>query len=194
MLPAQSDLIRRAAEGDIAAFQQLAREQADTLWRFAKALSGDRHLAEDLAQETLLEAWRSLARFDGRCQFSTWLYGILRNRFLKLREKRQRYAGTIDLNHASSIPVGKGSPDASAEQHEDAAALQRALAELPEAHRAVIELRFFAGASLEEIAQWLECPLGTVKSRLHLGLEKLRRMEISVNLFSSSREIRRDDP
>jgi RNA polymerase sigma-70 factor (ECF subfamily) len=62
------------------------------------------------------------------------------------------------------------------------------VAALPDEHRAVLELRFFAGASLDEIAALLGCPLGTVKSRLHHGLEKLRRARISVNLFAGSGE------
>ena len=59
---------------------------------------------------------------------------------------------------------------------------------MPEEHRLVVELRFFAGATLDEIATALGCPLGTVKSRLHHALEKLRQMNLAVNLFTSTRE------
>jgi RNA polymerase sigma-70 factor (ECF subfamily) len=68
------------------------------------------------------------------------------------------------------------------------------VASLPEEHRLVVELRFFAGATLEEIAAALGCPLGTVKSRLHHALEKLRQMHLAVNLFAASRETRESKP
>ena len=77
---------------------------------------------------------------------------------------------------------------------EDARRVRCAVDELPEEHRLVVELRFFAGAALEEIAATLGCPLGTVKSRLHHALEKLRRMNLAVNLFASSRESRERTP
>ncbi len=84
----ERELIDRAQAGEAIAFEQLAEQHAARLWRCALALGKDGHWAEDLAQETLVEAWRSLARFDGRCQFSTWLYGILRHRFLKGRRNQ----------------------------------------------------------------------------------------------------------
>jgi RNA polymerase sigma-70 factor (ECF subfamily) len=71
---------------------------------------------------------------------------------------------------------------------EDALRIRRAVANLPEEHRLVVELRFFAGATLDEMAAALGCPLGTVKSRLHHALKKLRQMNVTVNLFTSDRE------
>jgi RNA polymerase sigma-70 factor (ECF subfamily) len=189
----QCDLIGRAQAGEAIAFERLAQHHAACLWRCALALGRDSHWAEDLVQETLIEAWRSLNRFDGRCQFSTWLYGILRHRFLKGRRHR----------HAAQAPSSAAldgdrsttwSPDLLAEASEDAQRVRHAVASLPEEHRLVVELRFFAGATLDEIAAALGCPLGTVKSRLHHGLEKLRRMNLAVNLFASSRETRERKP
>ena len=72
----ERELIDRAQAGEAIAFERLAEQHAARLWRCALALGKDGHWAEDLAQETLVEAWRCLARFDGRCKFSTWLYGI----------------------------------------------------------------------------------------------------------------------
>jgi RNA polymerase sigma-70 factor (ECF subfamily) len=183
----QRELIDRARGGEATAFERLAEQCAPRLWRFALALCKDRHWAEDLVQETLLEAWQSLARFDGRCGFSSWLYGILRHRFLKGR--RQQNAARLSVGDGLDQTPGRASTrDRFAEMSEDAFRIRRAVANLPEEHRLVVELRFFAGATLDEIAAALSCPLGTVKSRLHHALKKLREMNLAVNLFTSDRE------
>ena len=189
----ERELIDRAQAGEAIAFERLAEQHAAPLWRCALALGKDSHWAEDLVQETLVEAWRSLARFDGRCRFSTWLYGILRHRFLKGR-RHQNAARLSASNALGQEPCTAWPPDRSAEASEDAQRVRRAVASLPEEHRLVVELRFFAGATLDEIAAALGCPLGTVKSRLHHALEKLRQMNLAVNLFSSSRETRESKP
>jgi RNA polymerase sigma-70 factor (ECF subfamily) len=187
--PDERELIGRAQAGERTAFQGLAERHAATLYACALSLCRDRQRAEDLAQETLVEAWRSLGRFDGRCRFSTWLYGILRHRFLK-GLRRRTHAALVPLETASSdqLVLGEPTPAVAAERSEDAVRVRQAVAELPEEQRWVIELRFFAGASLEEIAGALGCPLGTVKSRLHHGLEKLRQRDLAMNLFHAERE------
>ncbi len=121
-----------------------------------------------------------LGRSDGRCQFSTWLYGILRHRFLK---GRRRSALSFPYRMLLTVIAMRPARPIVAETSEDAQRVRQAVASLPEEHRLVVELRFFAGATLDEIATALDCPLGTVKSRLHHGLEKLRRMNLAVNLF-----------
>jgi RNA polymerase sigma-70 factor (ECF subfamily) len=185
----ERELIGRAQAGEATAFQRLAQQHAPRLWRCAFALGKDRHWAEDLTQETLVEAWRSLGRFDGRCRFSTWLYGVLRHRFLKGR-RHQNAARLSAPDALGQVPCTADTPDRSAEASEDASRVRRAVASLPDEHRLVVELRFFAGATLDEIAAALDCPLGTVKSRLHHALDKLRHMNLAVNLFPWCRETR----
>lgn len=183
----QRELIDRAKAGEATAFEQLAERYAVRLWHCALALCKDRHWAEDLVQETLVGAWQSLARFDGRCEFSSWLYGILRHRFLKGRRQQNaaRSAASVGFDQVPGMAHGS---DRSAELSEDALWIRRAVAQLPDEHRLVVELRFFAGATLDEISAALGCPLGTVKSRLHHALAKLRQMNLSVNLSASDRE------
>jgi RNA polymerase sigma-70 factor (ECF subfamily) len=186
-LTSDDELISRARTGDGEAFHALARTWSAPLYRSALALSRDRQLAEDIAQETLLEAWRSIQRFDGRCRFSTWLYGILRHRFLKALRQRSRH-GSVELTSNEREPATghDADPVLSTQQAETAARLRTAVARLPDGHREVIELRFFADASLEDIATALDLPLGTVKSRLHHALEKLRQQKLLVNLVATS--------
>jgi RNA polymerase sigma-70 factor, ECF subfamily len=182
----ESELIGLAQTGDVRAFQRLAELHTESLYRSVLVMSRDRHKAEDIVQETLVEAWRSLGRFDERCRFSTWLYGILRHRFLKTCRQRSGEQPTfLDVTLFESLPQKSLGPEALFQMSEDAERVHRAVAELPEKHREVIELRFFADASLEDIAAVLEVPLGTVKSRLHHGLKKLREVNLAVNLFPS---------
>jgi RNA polymerase sigma-70 factor (ECF subfamily) len=189
----EGELIDRAQAGEAVAFERLADQHAARLWRCALALCRDGHWAEDLSQETLVEAWRCLSRFDSRCRFSTWLYGILRHRFLKGR--RQQIAATFAAPDAlGQVPSSSRMPSTAAEASEDASRIRRAVASLPEVHRLVVELRFFAGATLDDIAAALGCPLGTVKSRLHHALEKLRQTDLEVNLFPSTGESRDSKP
>ena len=182
------ELIRRAQAGDSSAFQTLADRIADPLCRCALTLSRERQLAEDIAQETLLEAWRSLSRFDGRCRFSTWLYGILRHRYLKAIRRRPLANAELPPDDSMLLSYSSSDPAWELQRSDDAVRVRHAVASLPDEHRQVIELRFFADASLDDIAATLGIPLGTVKSRLHNGLEKLRQQKLSVNLFATHGE------
>jgi RNA polymerase sigma-70 factor (ECF subfamily) len=182
------ELIRRAQAGELWAFEQIAQQHSEPLFRCALTLCCDHQLAEDISQEALLEAWRSIGRFDGRCRFSTWLYGILRHRFLKAARRVARRFAELPPDDAAPFVAANTDPSRESQRAEDAAHIRQAVAALPEEHRQVIELRFFADATLDDISAALDIPLGTVKSRLHNGLEKLRQTNLAVNLFSTARE------
>ncbi len=176
----------------MSAFCRLAAEHEGRLLQQAYGLARDASAAEDLVAETLVEAWRSLSRYDGTCRFSTWLFSILLHRHQKaLRRARSRPIPLAALPLAEaderrqaqeSLPALGPSPAEEAMRREAAEKLREAIDALPEKHQQVVLLRFFEGASLSEIAGVLGCSVGTAKSRLHYALEKLRQAQQGVNL------------
>jgi len=179
-------LLTQARTGDAEAFCELAKAHETRLFRQAVGLCRDEALAEDLLAETLLEAWRSLPRFDATCRFSTWLYAILLHRYLK--SVRRMVSRPVSL---AQVPIAEAQqreqaqetlPDLRNSPADHAASQDTAdVLRLPAKHQEVLLLRFFEDASLPEIAAALGCPVGTVKSRLHHALEKLRRMKLNLS-------------
>lgn len=194
----QTELLGRARQGEAQAFCEVAREHEARLFRQAIALCQDPAVAEDLVAETLVEAWKSLARFDGKCRFSTWLYAILLHRYQKLvRSRRSRPVplSALPLRDAGDRervlefqPDQQPSPADVLVRRELNAPLRSAIAALPTKHQQVLLLRFYEDASLPKIAAALGLSLGTVKSRLHYALEKLCRNESLMNLLRGSRD------
>lgn len=170
----ETELVRRALAGDDAARRRMLVLHAPKLLKSATVLARDPHRAEDITQESLIEAMNSLDRFDGRCLFATWLHGILRHRYLKSLRADRRRPTPIDEGALLWVSGDESDPARGFDSAEESAVLRQEVAALADTHREVIELRFFAEASLAEIAAALDIPVGTVKSRLHHALEKLR--------------------
>ena len=182
--PDTRSLLDQARAGDPGAFGEICRAYESRLLRHAMGLCGNVSLAEELAQDTLVEAWKSLRRYNGSCHFFTWLCAILLNRYRNtLREKRALPLSTLAENeheafetHLAGLTDHQARPDQTALSREQARMIRTCLAALPPKHQQVIYLRFYVDDSLEEIARALGCSVGTVKSRLFNALEKLRRM------------------
>jgi RNA polymerase sigma-70 factor (ECF subfamily) len=178
-------LLVLARAGDADAFGELCRVHETRLLRQAMMLCGNPNTAEDLAQETLVEAWKSVRRFKGRCQLFTWLCAILFNRYRnKLRARRPIAFSDLMQHEREEIEdraesTDDSSPARAAQEHEQRALVRQCLEALPRKQQQVIYLRFYAGESLESIAGALGCSIGTVKSRLFYGMERLRNMNLS---------------
>jgi RNA polymerase sigma-70 factor (ECF subfamily) len=174
-------LLARVARGDRAAFSQLYDQSSTLLFSLAFRILGDRDATADLLQDVYLEVWRKRVSYDaGRGSPMAWLVTMTRSRAVdRLRSRAAKGHGVtdpIDNAPAAQLPDGNSSPlDASA-GNETKALVGKALAELPEAQRKAIELAFYQGLSHSEIAAKLNEPLGTVKTRIKLGMDKLRTM------------------
>ncbi|MEO8881292.1 MAG: sigma-70 family RNA polymerase sigma factor [Gemmatimonadaceae bacterium] len=180
-------LVARMATGDEQALGALYDRYATTIHTIAYYLLGQPDEAEDAVEETFWQAWREASRYDAsRGAVSTWLSTIGRSRSLdRKRAMRRRAEDPIDTTDSaapaspdaadradSMAPVT--SPHVNAEAAERARDIATALSKLPAEQREVIELAYFGGLSQSEIAARTSIPLGTVKTRARLALEKLR--------------------
>ncbi|MGD2174612.1 MAG: RNA polymerase sigma factor [Candidatus Brocadiaceae bacterium] len=160
-------------------FHRLVEAHYDRLFRAARFMCGSDQGAEDLVQETFLAAADARDRFEGRSSDYTWLYGILLNKFRRwLRRKSSSFIslqrlGPADRDGATQFEADVPGPVDRALREERIQQVRNAIDELSADHRAVITLRYLEGLSYEEIARTVDCPLGTVKSRIHYALQKI---------------------
>ena len=170
-------LIERVLAGDRRAFETLYDRYSATVFGVALKILGDREVAEDAVQEIFWRAWRRLASFDRSRAFAPWLFGIAHNYCIdELRRRRVRPQPVYeDDDHPilSDIPdeADVGEAAILAEQRQS---VRDALDQLPEEQRQALLLAYFGGLTQQEIAARLGNPLGTVKTRMRLGLQKLR--------------------
>jgi RNA polymerase sigma-70 factor (ECF subfamily) len=175
-------LVERFRAGDEAAFDALVRNNQDRVYGLLWRMLGNREDALDLAQDTFVRAYRGIDGFRAEARFSTWVYGIAlnlaRNR-LRDRTRKGRDRGmsleTLETDAPGAVPAGAAAdcPRAAAEHGELTAALEACLEHLPETLRGAFALRVFEGLAYEEIADAMECPRGTVKSRLNDARRRL---------------------
>ncbi len=168
-------------------FGDLTREHQEWLFKQALILCRDPHIAKDLVQETLIQAWRSIHRFNHACRMSTWLYTILMHRHqnaLRAAGIRPFFCLTQGAKEEALAKLHAlgDSPRDETSRLERVDQIKKCLNALPIKQREVIQLRFYAGASLEEISFSLGCSLGTVKSRLFYALEALKKMNLIERL------------
>jgi RNA polymerase sigma-70 factor, ECF subfamily len=158
--------------------QQLVDEHFERIHRAALVLCGNPWDAEDLAQETFLLAARKAHCFRGDSAPYTWLYGILLNVERRCRRRHGTWRRKLDALYQWYDPRSQSVPGADLAVHvaEWKEGLWSQVARLPDAQRQTLVLRFSEGLQYEEIAEVLGCPLGTVKSRIHHGLLKLRQL------------------
>lgn len=164
-------LVRQAAAGDRAAFAELVRRHQGKIRGLLLRLCGDRSMADDLAQEVFLRAYRALCGFEGRASFATWLYRISYNAYLNHSTRVKKFAALPQGYDAATVAPDDAHSAPRADLRRD---LEGAVAELPERYRGVVVLYYLQDLSYPEIAEILELPLGTVKTHLHRAKRLLR--------------------
>lgn len=164
------DLLRRMQAGDDDAVRELYARHGQRLYAYALHLTNDPATAEDVTQNTIVTAWREAHRFRGEGRLIAWLLGIVHHTAMKSLRHAHQPLEAIE----ESIPETNVSPEEQAQVGETKRTVRMALQSLSPEHRAVLELVFYQGLSLNEIAEVLDCPLGTVKSRLSYARQHLR--------------------
>jgi RNA polymerase sigma-70 factor (ECF subfamily) len=174
---ADEDLMPLVARKEPAAFEVFYDRHGGAAYSLAHRIVGDAVTAEDVTQEAFLSIWRSEAGYDRtRGSVRAWALGIVRNRAIDALRREASRAPRLDYDDDAVLerrPAAERT-EAEALRRETARSLRGALSELPSEQSKVIELAYYGGFSHSEIAEMLGMPLGTVKGRMRLGLEKIR--------------------
>ena len=175
MSPEEKVIIERCKRGDLAAFNELVSKYEKQVYNFAYRLTGNYDDASDVAQDAFLRVFSAIGSFRGDASFSTWLFRITTNVFLDERKKKKAHPHTsldehLELGESSvarQIEDPSPTPQEITEDAERAKLLQGAIDGLPEYQRAMVVLYHSQQKSYEEIAEIMDLPIGTVKSRLN---------------------------
>jgi len=171
-------LIAACLQGDTAAFGDLVRRYQDRLYHTVYRLVDNAEDAQDVVQETFLNAYQSLDRFKGDSLFFTWLYRIAVNTAISFKRKKRVVAridggkGELGIEPADSSELNR--PGHALEQAEQERRVKQALARLSPEHRAVLVMKDMEGQKYENMAEVLQVPIGTIRSRLHRARFELR--------------------
>lgn len=184
-------LVEDAVRGDARAFEILMETHESRMYAVALRMCQNREDAQDCLQEAMIRVYKALPTFKGESSFSTWAYRITMNTCLDdLRRKKNKTASSLDalLDLGWSPADEENTPERKFSQTEAKREISRAIQSLPEDMRAAIVLRDIHGFSYEEIASMLSINIGTIKSRISRGREKLREiLSGSAELFGRDR-------
>ena len=167
------DLIRRMQAGDDDAVRDLYAQYGQRLYAYALRLTDDPATAEDVTQNTLVTAWRTAHTFRAEGRLIAWLLGIVHHTAMKAIRNRTNYLGDVA---EETIREEQPSPEEQAQVKDERRWVRQGMQSLSPEHRAVLELIFYQELSLNEVAQVLNIPVGTVKSRLSYARTHLRGM------------------
>ena len=166
--------LEQIALGQERALEQFYRHYHGQVFQFALRLVNNAADAAELANETMMEVWRAAARFAGDSRVRTWLFGIVNHRSIDLlRRRRRRHEHTDELTDVADDAPACSIADVIAGA-QDARQVRNCVDQLPEPHRAVVHLAFFEDLSYPEVAQVLDVPVGTIKTRIMHAKQKLQ--------------------
>jgi RNA polymerase sigma-70 factor (ECF subfamily) len=180
------ELVARAKTGDTDAFEVLVKRYRNEVFALSYHFVRNREQAWDVSQEVFIKAHNALARFRGDASFKTWLMRITANQCKDyLKKRRLETVSFDDSRYAADAPTHVLPPDRSLEAREIGEAVQKALDKLSHKHRTAFVLREFEGLSYEEMAQVMNCSIGTVMSRLHHARKKLQKGLTQMGLMGA---------
>ena len=172
-----SELVRKSQLGDKAAFEQLVIRHQDLVFSLAYKLTGNREMANDVAQEAFIRAWKAIEKFRGDSTFSTWIYRITVNSAWTLRKKAKKHNTlNIDDTYEPIVIDEKKDPELVAINSDLSSVLINALDKIPIEQRIIVELKNIEGRSHKEIADYLDISVTAAKVRLHRAHQKLRQI------------------
>src|SRR3990167_9839588 len=180
MVATDEELVAKSMAGDVDSFNQLVLRWERPIYALAYRVIGREEDARDVAQETFLRAYRALSGFKGQAKFSSWLYRITLN-LCRDWIRRERRAPVMQAPEGVDIIelAGRATPSESIEdpvtRRQLGRAVGRVMSLLPDEQRTAIIMKEYHGLTFQEIAELLDCPLSTVKTRLYQGLSVLRK-------------------
>tara|TARA_B100001778_G_scaffold258593_1_gene218865 strand:+ start:236 stop:820 length:585 start_codon:yes stop_codon:yes gene_type:complete len=170
-----SELVKKSQLGEKAAFEQLVIRHQELVFSLAYKLTGNREMANDVAQESFIRAWKAIEKFRGDSTFSTWIYRITVNTAWTLRKKAKKHNTlNIDDTYEPIVIDEKKDPELVAINSDLSSVLVNALDKLPIEQRIIVELKNIEGRSHKEIADYLDISVTAAKVRLHRAHQKLR--------------------
>jgi RNA polymerase sigma-70 factor (ECF subfamily) len=169
------DLVYAARDGELDAFDALFYRYRDGIFRLGLAITKDPSAAEEIVVDTFARAHRALARLEPDSSLRPWLYRVAVNLSYNRKPRKNVVLSSLDEAADEALANEEGSPSNVAEQTELRRLVLAAVEELGPKHRLVVVLHYLNGLNLTEIAEVVECPVGTVKSRLHYALIRLRK-------------------
>jgi RNA polymerase sigma-70 factor (ECF subfamily) len=168
------ELVYAAREGDMQAFDALFYRYKDGIFRLGLAITKDPSAAEEIVVDTFARAHRAIARLEPEGSLRPWLYRVAVNLSYNRRPRKGLVMSTLEDVHEESLTSDDRSPSSLAELKELRDIVLAAVDTLGPKHKVVVVLHYLNGLNLAEIAQVVDCPVGTVKSRLHYALRRLR--------------------
>lgn len=176
--------LERIAKRDRGAFEELYREYGPRVFRFAVRMIRDETKAEEVTNDVMVEIWKSAGKFQGRSAPSTWIFSIARHR--ALNAVRRKTLPMTNLDDAPEPQDESEDPLAATDQSTTGDLLRTAIEQLSQEHREVIELTFFQGLNYREIATIVECPEGTVKTRMYHAKKQLGPLLTSMGVTGTT--------
>ncbi len=172
-----SELVRKSQLGEKDAFEQLVIRHQDLVFSLAYKLTGNREMANDVAQEAFIRAWKAIEKFRGDSTFSTWIYRITVNTAWTLRKKARKHNTlNIEDTYEPIVIDEKKDPELVAINSDLSSVLINALDKIPIEQRIIVEVKNIEGRSHKEIADYLDISVTAAKVRLHRAHQRLRQI------------------